>query len=262
MQRKRYADVIKHLLFLFCLILISGCSDDSTGSVSAGNSSSASVDYKDVIVVNRAITARTVSDKVSRLVCRCYDLYGNIVYGPVEKDRTNRVVFERVPVIAASVSISYLDGDDEVIGFYSQEIDLKRTSRTYEINEPEWEDVGFVSNVRSLEIESSSYSESDGSVLKVKVGESITLRAIAEFERDGQMYFQDVSSLCDWISEDSDIADIANDSRNIFIGKKVGETEITASWGDCSCSEPLKVISNGSGSSGYETGTETTSETS
>ena len=230
-------------LLLLCLFMISGCSDGSDGPGSVGGSGVGSSAERIDVVIKSILNARAVSEEIAFLRCCCYDSQGRRVYGPKELPKADKVILQDVPIYCASIRVDYLNINRSPIGLYTEGLDFAAHAGSYEIINPEWENIESVSNIESLQINADKNT--------IYVNENVKFYAQAKCTDGDNTYYQDFTDIASWSSSNSKVA-ASSGVSSVFIGLQPGQTEITASLGELSASENLKVIAKSSGGDSSE----------
>ncbi|MBQ7503448.1 hypothetical protein IJT93_12200 [bacterium] len=222
------------LLLAFCSFL-SACSDDDAFNDATRAS----------ILVTHNVEARTMGSDVKKVSYYCYNRQGYRTFGPANLVKAQQILLQAVPVESVSISMTYYNNDNKVIGFYSQPVTLK-IGEVYEINDPAWEDIDAISNLNRLRILQKDY--------RIHTLDSISMATIAEFTDTalgtGKKYLQIFSDNCEWTSSNSAVIsnveengdeEVSTLGKKEFDGNSAGNAVITARFYNYSDTADIEV---------------------
>lgn len=204
MKTKRFACSLTVFVFILSLCaFFSACSKDDE----INSPTRASIEISHELTDSKSVGARSLGSDVKYIMYYCYNVQGLRTFGPTSRQRAHKVLLQAVPLQSTSIGMFYYNSNDELIGFYSQPTELK-AGETYEINNPEWEDIDSVSSLEGLDI-----AQDDGT--RVHKGNQAYFYAMGRFKRDdNRTYLINLTDFCTWSSSDTNVLDTKDSEGN------------------------------------------------
>ena len=223
MYKLRSLAWVKQFFLFFVIITFSLCLNACSKDDELSDPTRAS------ILVSHNINGRALGDNERSVLYYCYNEHGLRTFGPAKLAKASQILLQAVPVESTSISMTYYDGDGKVVGFYSQPVQLK-IGEIYEINDPAWEDIDSITNLKGIEI-----VQEDGT--RVHTGDNINFIAVARFlDAQGNSYLQAFSYLCEWNSSNEaiitnkDSEGNVSSNANTFTSVEAGKAKVSLSF--------------------------------
>ena len=223
MYKLRSLAWVKQFFLFFVIITFSLCLNACSKDDELSDPTHAS------ILVSHNINGRALGDNERSVLYYCYNEHGLRTFGPAKLAKASQILLQAVPVESTSISMTYYNGDGKVVGFYSQPVQLK-IGEIYEINDPAWEDIDSITNLREIKI-----VQEDGT--RVHTGDNINFIAVARFlDAQGNSYLQAFSYLCEWNSSNEAIITNKDSEGNVssnvntFTGVEAGKAKVSLSF--------------------------------
>lgn len=213
---------------LFLLLMLFGCGGGGTssGGTSAGNtgaSSNGSPSQNNPapssqtanLALRFTLLTRAVPAYVSQLRISGLNSMGDVLFGPQNFAKSSQILVTGLPTSCTQIRIEYRNGT-AVRGIGVVPVTLL-AGQTFELNDPDFQDVEAVLN--TLVIEAPSVS--------VPAGSSLQLAALGRFNDSSQ---QDLTDSVSWSSSAPSVAEINN--RGLITTRGSGTAEIYAQLGE------------------------------